>query len=35
MFVQHKDKRDKELRSAFLKKDTLHVLSYLGFRRRI
>jgi hypothetical protein len=34
-FVQHEDKRDEELRGAFLEKDTLHVLGYLGFGRRI
>jgi hypothetical protein len=33
--VQHEDKRDEELRGAFLEKDTLHVLAYLGFGQRI
>jgi hypothetical protein len=36
MFVQHEDKRDEELRcGAFLEKDALHILGYLGFGRRI
>jgi hypothetical protein len=35
-FVQHEDKRDEELRGgAFLEKDALHILGYLGFGWRI
>jgi hypothetical protein len=34
--VQHEDKRDEELRGgAFLEKDALHILGFLGFGRRI